>query len=603
MNLKRGWLWKGKPRRLASACLPLACIAGFIFPGHRALAITDDPGDAAAAEADVLPGANGAGAPDLSLSQPDANKADALATFSEAIIAGDNGDSDAALADYKKALALDPGYTELAVKVAYELARRGDPSSGIQVLKDSIQASPKAPLAYLYLSQLYAKFLDKPDIGLKYALQALDLDPANIASYIGAYEIEVATNQPQKAAALLIRAAKQTSSDPQYWLQLGDFYIKSLASNTPTGQDIKTLSAIYAKALALDGENASTLSRVADFYARSDQAALAIPLYIKAIKLSPANPPDGDETLENIRNSLALCFDAVGKTPEAIATLQQLVKDDPLRYESYDALCDLYEKSGDTDAALGMCRQMMLLDPTKFQNYVRSAALLMKEKKTDAAVQTLTDARVKFPAEGEVTYALGVALDEAKHYQEALSTFEEADEEASTGETEMLDAQFYFSYAAAAERAGQVDKAFELFKKSIDLDPQSAAEAYNYIGFMWVDRGLKLDEAAGYIKKALQMDPNNAAYIDSMGWYYFKKGDYAQAVTLLKKAAKLIQPEDAIVDEHLGDAYSALNDTTDALDYWQKASGLDKENKEIAVKIAGARQKLARQSPPAQAPQ
>jgi hypothetical protein len=57
------------------------------------------------------------------------------------------------------------------------------------------------------------------------------------------------------------------------------------------------------------------------------------------------------------------------------------------------------------------------------------------------------------------------------------------------------------------------------------------------------------------------------------------------------------------VDEHLGDAYSAVNDTTDALDYWQKASALDKENKEIAVKIAGARQKLARQSPPAPAPQ
>jgi len=605
MNLSRGWLYQVKPRRLASACfIRVPCVAAILLASdHTGFGITDDPSDAAAAEADVLPGANAPSAPDLSLSPADANKADALANFSEAVIADDNADSDSALASYKKALALDPGYTELAVKVAYELARRGDPSAGIQVLKDSIQASPKAPLAYLYLSQLYAKFLNKPDIGLKYAQQALDLDPANLASYIAVYEIEAAANQPAKAAALLDRAAKQTSSDPQYWLQLGDFYIKSIGNNAPSQQDIKTLTAIYGKALALDGQNPITLARVGDFYARSDQAALAIPLYIQAIKLSPANPPDGDQTLENVRNSLALCFDAVGKTTEAIATLQQLIKDDPLRYESYDALCDLYEKSGDTEAALGLCRQMMLLDPTKFQNYVHSAALLMKEKKPDAAIQTLTDARMKFPSEAEVTYALGVALGEAKHYQEALSTFEDAEEEASTGQTEMLDAQFYFSYAAAAEQAGQVDKAFTLFKKSIDLDPESSAEALNYIGFMWVDRGLKLDEAAGYIKKALQMDPNNPAYIDSLGWYYFKKGQYPQAVTLLKKAAKTIQPEDAIVDEHLGDAYSALNDTANALDYWQKASAIDKENKEIAVKIAGARQKLAKQSPPAPAPQ
>jgi tetratricopeptide (TPR) repeat protein len=116
---------------------------------------------------------------------------------------------------------------------------------------------------------------------------------------------------------------------------------------------------------------------------------------------------------------------------------------------------------------------------------------------------------------------------------------------------------------------------------------------------MWVDRGMKLDEGAGLIRKALQMEPDNPAYIDSLGWYYFKKGELAQAVETLKKAATTIQPEDAVVDEHLGDAYSASNDTPHALDYWQRALAIDKDNKEIAVKIAGARQKLARQGAPA----
>jgi tetratricopeptide (TPR) repeat protein len=598
MNLKRGWLSKGKPRRLAPASLFIALT---LLGVRSCLGFTEDTQVTEAAEADVLPGATETTAPDLALKPDAAAKAGALASFSQAIIAEDNADSDTALADYQKALALDPGYTELAVKVAYELARRGDPSAGIQVLKDSIQASPKAPLAYLYLSQLYSKFLGKPEVGLKYAEQALDLDPANLASYVAAYEIYAATNQPAKAAGLLDRAAKQKSSDPQYWLQLGDFYIKTLANTPPTVQDIKQLSAIYARALSLDPDTPSTLQRVGDFYARSDQEKLAIPLYLKAIKLSPANPPDGDDTLDSIRNSLALCFDAVGQTPQAIATLQQLIKDNPLRFESYEALCDLYEKAGQLEAALAVCKQMMLLHPNDFREYVTSAALLMKEKKTDAAVQTLTDARIKFPSEAQVTYALGLALSEAKRYPEALAIFEQAIQEAASGETEMLDAQFYFTYGEAAEQAGQVDKAAEMLKKSIELDPPSAAEAYNYIGFMWVDRGLKLDEAAGYIKKALQMDPDNPAYIDSLGWYYFKKGQYPQAVELLKKAAKLIQPEDPIVDEHLGDAYSAENDTAGALTWWQKALALDKDNKGIAVKIAGARQKLARQGTPAPA--
>ena len=613
MNLSRGWLTEGKPRCLAPACptvsaslrvstslLRVSATLGLSASLWLALcaplpAHADEDRGGQAAEADVLPGADEKAAPDLQLHGDAATKADALSSFGQAILAEDNADSDTALASYKKALSLDPGYTELAVKVAFEMARRGDASGGIQVLKDSIKASPNAPLAYLYLSQLYANFLDKPDVGLKYALQALDLDPANLASYLAVCQIYKTLGQDAKVSEFLDLASKQNSSDPQYWLGLGDNLLKSFGTAVLPPEQIKKVNAVYARALALDGDNAATLAHVADFYTGSGQQKDAIPLYLRAIKLSPANASDGDDTLGSIRNNLAVCFDAVGKTPEAIATLKQLIKDDPLRYESYGALCDLYEKTGDNEAALGLCKQMMLMDQTDFRNYVRAAALLMKEKKTDAAVQMLTDARVKFPNESQVSYSLGLALSEAKRYPEALTVFDETAQEASEGQTDMLDAEFYFAYGAAAEQAGQVDKAEQLLKKSIDLDPQNGAEAYNYIGFMWVDRGLKLDEGAELIKKALAADPENPAYIDSLGWYYFKKGDYAQAVTLLKKAAGLIQPEDAVVDEHLGDAYSASNDTPNALEYWQRASNIDKENKEIAVKIAGARQKLARQ--------
>jgi tetratricopeptide (TPR) repeat protein len=595
MNLTGGWLFSGKPRCLAPACLTPCLILIFAFSGIHGAFGDDEDAPPQAAEADVLPGASEKAAPDLSLNHDSSAKADAFAAFTQAILAEDNADSDTALADYQKALALDPGYTELAVKVAFELARRGNPSGGIQVLKDSIQASPKAPLAYLYLSQLYANYLRKPDVGLKYAQQALDLGPENLADYVAVYQIELALSQPDKADAVLERAAEAPSNDPQFWIQLGAFYTGSFEGAPIPPADLKRLGVIYGKALALDGENPATLLHVADFYTQSDEPETAIPLYLKALKLSPANPPDNDDTLTSIRDGLARCYDATGSESDAIATVRQLIKDNPLRYESYELLCDLYEKSGDTQAAIGICQQMMLLDEADYRNCVRMAALLMKEKKIDGAIQTLTDARTRFPSQAEITYSLGLALSEAKRFPEAVSIFDQAVEEAADGQTEMLDAQFYFAYGAAAEQAGQVEKADDLLRKSIDLDPKNAAEAYNYIGFMWVDRGQKLDASAVLIRKALDMEPNNPAYIDSLGWYYFKKGQIPQALENLKKAATLIQPEDAVVDEHLGDAYSASNDTTQALEYWQRASALDRDNKEIAVKIAGARQKLAKQ--------
>ena len=141
MNLSRGWLTLGKPRCGAPACIPPAsvfiCFA-LLAPYSHAAWQGPTLHSPQAAEADVLPGSTQPAASDLLLNSDNAAKADALAAFSKAIVAEDNADSDKALDDYQKALALDPGYTELAVKVAFELARRGDPSAGIQVLKDSI---------------------------------------------------------------------------------------------------------------------------------------------------------------------------------------------------------------------------------------------------------------------------------------------------------------------------------------------------------------------------------------------------------------------------------------------------------------------------------
>ena len=114
-----------------------------------------------------------------------------------------------------------------------------------------------------------------------------------------------------------------------------------------------------------------------------------------------------------------------------------------------------------------------------------------------------------------------------------------------------------------------------MLKRSIELDPSKAAQAYNYLGYMWVDRNLNLDEAGSMIKKALEIEPDNGAFLDSLGWFYFKKGDLARALTELLHAADLFNPPDPVVFEHIGDTYRSLGNTPQALNYWQKSMNLD----------------------------
>ena len=130
-------------------------------------------------------------------------------------------------------------------------------------------------------------------------------------------------------------------------------------------------------------------------------------------------------------------------------------------------------------------------------------------------------------------------------------------------------------------------------RKSIALDPASASRAYNYIGYMWLDADKNIDQAGEFIRKALEAEPDNAAYLDSLGWYYYKKGEYEQARTELLKAAQMLEPEDPVVFEHIGDTCAKLGDTAQALIYWQKAAALDGVNADVAEKIEQAKKKLA----------
>ena len=102
----------------------------------------------------------------------------------------ENAEMENALAAYQKVLNVDPGQAELALRVAALLSRQEDFPRAIDVLKDAIKANPKEAAPYLQLSFIYAKYLKKTDQALKYANQAIALDPQNFDAYQRLYEIE-----------------------------------------------------------------------------------------------------------------------------------------------------------------------------------------------------------------------------------------------------------------------------------------------------------------------------------------------------------------------------------------------------------------------------
>ncbi|MEK7364984.1 MAG: tetratricopeptide repeat protein, partial [candidate division NC10 bacterium] len=123
----------------------------------------------------------------------------------------------------------------------------------------------------------------------------------------------------------------------------------------------------------------------------------------------------------------------------------------------------------------------------------------------------------------------------------------------------------------------------------IALDPKHA-EAYNYVGYMYAEKGINLDEAVVLIKKALEIEPDNGYFIDSLGWAFYQQGRYPEALRELKRAVERAK-EDPVIFDHLGDAYMKNGFVDDAVAAWEKSLSLDPKNEEVKKKLQETRDK------------
>ena len=131
------------------------------------------------------------------------------------------------------------------------------------------------------------------------------------------------------------------------------------------------------------------------------------------------------------------------------------------------------------------------------------------------------------------------------------------------------DDELHFYMAMVYEKTGNFDGMVAQLKRTIEINP-SYADALNYLGYSYAEKGIKLDKALGLVQKALKLKPDSGYIVDSLGWVYYKMGKFNDALTELTHAVSL-EKEDPIILEHLGDVYSSLGRKQDAVNTWEKS--------------------------------
>jgi len=156
-----------------------------------------------------------------------------------------------------------------------------------------------------------------------------------------------------------------------------------------------------------------------------------------------------------------------------------------------------------------------------------------------------------------------------------------------------------FARGVALDRAGRWAEGEADLQAALKLQPESA-EILNYLGYSWIDQGQHLEAALDMVQKAVGQNPRSGAMVDSLGWAYFRLGDFKKAVETLENAIEL-EAGDPDINNHLGDAYWRVGRRDEAVFQWHRVLTLEPDAKmkiEVEKKLSSGLTDIAVSSTP-----
>ncbi len=174
--------------------------------------------------------------------------------------------------------------------------------------------------------------------------------------------------------------------------------------------------------------------------------------------------------------------------------------------------------------------------------------------------------------------AYGSVLSDAKAYREMADNYDRA-VDAIGVLPDRSHWNIFFQRGIAYERLKEWPKAEPNFERALELFPNQP-RVMNYLGYSWVDMNINLEEGMDLIREAVRLRPNDGYIVDSLGWAYYRLGDYDNAVRELERAVE-IRPGDPTINDHLGDAYWRAGRRLEARYQWDRALTMEPELTEV----------------------
>jgi tetratricopeptide (TPR) repeat protein len=241
------------------------------------------------------------------------------------------------------------------------------------------------------------------------------------------------------------------------------------------------------------------------------------------------------------------------------------------------SLADLYEAMKKPALAIAIYEKIPADSPLHRNAEIQLATNLDSLERTDEARARLEKLIAEDPKDNEAIMALGNILRARKHYIECAEVYSKGI--ANIAKPEKPNWLIFYFRGICYERAKQWAKAEPDLKKALELYPDQP-HVLNYLGYSWVDQGINLEEGMRMIRRAVEQRPDDGYIVDSLGWAYYRIGNYQEASKHLERAVEL-KPDDPTINDHLGDVYWKTGRELEARFQWTHARDLKPEPEEL----------------------
>tara|TARA_B100000427_G_scaffold186196_1_gene154830 strand:- start:487 stop:2106 length:1620 start_codon:yes stop_codon:yes gene_type:complete len=472
---------------------------------------------------------------------------------------------------------------------------QGDYSRAIIEFQDAIEMGSLSSEIYYSISECYW-MIQKYNKSLQYGLLAIDYDDNNRDYSVSLGKKYISLNELEKALDIFIEISEKYEDNADVLFIIGDLKAEL--------NDIDSALVYYQQAYNKDNSLILALEVAAELSLRSNhrysktilkKLLLADPsnprylqLFIEA--LPESNNLDDIEDLvsnediksnpfiNNLYNQLGYEYLMNRSLDKAESYFQKsLAVNDNDRFALY-YLSNIYRDLEKYDESITVADKHILLYPKEREGYINKIISLLTLKNYQTAIEVSLESLSIFPNDFDINYFLGIAYYSAEKFIEAELYYEKSLKIDNNSVAAM------HGLAMAYDKNKKWEKSDQLYIDLIANNTQDA-QAYNNYAYSLVERNEEIDYALTLAEKAIQLSPKTSAYLDTVGWIYFKLGNFEKAKEFIAQSI-VYDGSSAVVLEHYGDVLIALEEKDEALVFYKKALELDQDNSVLSEKIS-----------------